>query len=760
MSSLPENHLTNLSFNNFRGPARQSCWEMLGCAKVLCPAYGIRGGECWLIPKTHCDDTADDDFFKKLSSCLTCSYFRLRGERHEQGWNYFIAEQLHRYNAKALERIYQKEESFVEILNRIPDGLFTTDREWRITYFNPAAEKITGFSAYDAVGMFCKDVFKNPICETNCALKRAVAEGRDIHNQEYEITDINGNQVPIICSTSAFQDSQGKITGGLEIFKDISELKRLQQEIVRREKKYRRIFEGSHDMIYTSTIEGTLLDINQAGIEMLGYTDKQELLRLGSATRLYRNPRDRDYFIERMNREGYVKDFEVDFRKRDGSTLHVLISSRRYENPESGSIEYEGIIKDITHRKQTEEMVRQRNRELSILNSIAVALNHTMDLDDILEITLKKVIKVLKLERGGLFLIDRPNSTIRLKARYNLPDVGTGDRDEVVFKDALLEQSLTREDVRLIPEAAFPPFQVRYRASGYQTDLWLTCFLITFKGRGVGFFGLQLPSRRVFSQHEIHLLGSLGNFLGGAIENTQMMATIRQHRHELRRLTEKLFQSQEDERRRIARELHDEAGQSLTAVKLGLDRLEERHAANRPDLSAEIREIRRMINRTASEIRRLSYHLHPTMLVDLGLEPALNLYFREIRKHSGLEIVFHMVGFDQRLNADMETVLYRFSQEALTNTLKHSGAERFTLSIIKSYPKIIFQAEDDGTGFDTRVVGRDRQSLGLLGMRERVSLLGGRFLLRSRPGKGTRIRIEIPVKKELIHEATYSRTAG
>lgn len=288
----------------------------------------------------------------------------------------------------------------------------------------------------------------------------------------------------------------------------------------------------------------------------------------------------------------------------------------------------------------------------------------------------------------------------------------------------------------------------------------MTCFLITFQGRGVGFFGLQLPPDRVLSQHETHLLGSLGNFLGGAIENTQMMTTIRQHRHELRRLTEKLFQSQEDERRRIARELHDEAGQSLTAVKLGLDRLEERHAADNRELQVDILEIRHMINRTASEIRRLSYHLHPTMLVDLGLEPALSLYFREIERHSGLDIEFYMVGFDQRLHVDMETVLYRFSQEALTNTLKHSGAERFLLSIIKSYPKIIFQAEDDGTGFDTQVVGRDKQSLGLLGMRERVSLLGGKFRLKSRPGEGTRIRIEIPVIKEVLHEPTHSRIAG
>ena len=217
-------------------------------------------------------------------------------------------------------------------------------------------------------------------------------------------------------------------------------------------------------------------------------------------------------------------------------------------------------------------------------------------------------------------------------------------------------------------------------------------------------------------------------------------------------LTEKLFQSQEEERRRIARELHDEAGQSLTAIKLGLDRLEENHSPNDALLKEEIGEIRKMIKRTSSEIRRLSYHLHPTLLIDLGLEPALDLYFKEIENHSSLDIEFNMVGFDHRLVPDIETVLYRFSQEALTNALKHSGAETFVLSIIKSYPRIIFQAEDDGVGFDTQIVGQDKRSLGIIGMRERATLLGGTFQLRSLPGQGTRIRIEIPYSEESNHE--------
>jgi len=247
------------------------------------------------------------------------------------------------------------------------------------------------------------------------------------------------------------------------------------------------------------------------------------------------------------------------------------------------------------------------------------------------------------------------------------------------------------------------------------------------------------------------LMGSLGNFLGGAIENTQLMDMIRRHRQELRQLTEKLFQSQEEERRRIARELHDESGQSLTAVKLALERLRQNIFSEEIDLEKEISDVNKMVMRTASEIRRLSYHLHPTLLIDLGLEPALKLYFKEISAHSGIIIEFNMVGFNHRLKTDLETVLYRFSQEALTNVLKHSRGKNFRLSIIRSFPKIIFVAEDDGIGFDSSIIGKDKQSLGLLGMRERTSLLGGNFNLISRVGKGTRIRIEIPIEEALDH---------
>jgi len=749
VSSLLENHLVQLQQPTSKDDfSKQPCWKLLSCRNVLCPAHDQGRTDCWLIPETHCGHFLEEDFFRKLPHCLNCSYFKVKGEVYSGGWNQFLADQIHQYNVKALERLYQKEESFVEILNRIPDGLFTTDQEWRITYFNPAAEKITGFPACDAVGMFCKDVFKNSICESDCALKRAVAEGQDIHNREYAITNIEGREIPIICSTSAFRDPSGRVTGGLEIFKDITENRKLQEEIVRRERKYRRIFEGSHDMIYTTNPRGDILDMNQAGVELMGYSDIKELAQKVNIRDLYMNPRDRGRFVETINRDGFTKDYEVEFRQKDGTPIHTLISSRRYENYETHEVEYEGIVKDITHRKQSEQTIRERNRELSILNRTAVALNNTLDLDHVLKVTLDDVLKTLGLRSGCLFLINQNSQKIRLQAKSGLPDPADEEPMEGIFKDRRLGKYLMEKNSPLTPKPTFPSFKMRYRAVNDKPVPWLSCFLITFKGKAVGFFGFEIPPSRELSQHEIHLLGSLGNFLGGPIEIARLMQTVRLHRQELRRLTERLFETQEEERRRIALELHDEAGQSLMAVRLGLDRLEKNLGADYAWIQSEIDEIRNMITNTSSEIRRLSYNLHPTLLIDLGLEPALKLYLKDIESKSCLRIKFNMVGFDQRLDPETETILYRFSQETLTNTLKHSGANKFRLSIIKSYPWIVFVAEDNGSGFDENIIRRDKRSLGLLGIRERCSFIGGTFQLTATPGKGTRIRIKIPYREE------------
>ncbi len=523
---------------------------------------------------------------------------------------------------------------------------------------------------------------------------------------------------------------------------------KLQEDLKDSESRYRCLFEGSKDMIFITFKDGSFQDVNQAAVELLGYDSKADLFSVGSAEKVYHNTMHWKVFQKQIDRDGFVKDFEAKFRKKDGSLLHCLLSGNAVWAKDGNIIGYQGIAKDITARMDAIRNFRQRHHELLVLNSVAFAMNKTHDLNAVLEIALKKALEVLELKAGAIFLIDHDKHIFVLKSQHGLPAAGTGKSSQIQLHDKALMTSLLEEDLVLIPEPIFPPFKAVLLSPDGQAFIELTCFLITAKEKACGFLALDAPpDKDITSGQDFHLLGSLGNFLGGAIENASLLQTIARHREELKGLTARLFQSQELERKRIARELHDEAGQALTGINFTMETIEKELSSELSHIKEHILDVKKQINRTYHEMRRISYRLHPSILSDLGLEPALDTYLADISKHSDLQIDFKMVGFEDRVNPEIESILYRISQEALTNTLKHAAAGHFKLSIIKSYPQIIFLAEDDGIGFDAGEFKGHQQALGLLSMRERAAMLGGKFTLRTSPGNGTRIRIEIPIKE-------------
>ncbi len=643
--------------------------------------------------------------------------------------------------------MFRTPEQLRQILDQLPDGLVTMDKQGRITYFNAAAERITGIPMDEAVGMHCRDIFKATTCETDRIPAKGDQAGKNIYDREFRVTRRDGRQISIISSISPLKDRHGNVMGGMEVFKDISGRKALEDDLRVSENKYRRIFEGSQDMIFITTKEGIFKEVNQAGVDLLGYDSKEELLAISSVEKIYYNPMHRKVYQKEMERQGFVKDFEARFKRKDGSLIHCLVSGTAIRGNDGEIIGYEGIIKDITARMDAIRDLQKRHRQLSLLNSVALAMNMTQNLDDVLNTALENVLDVLNLLSGGIFLIDHQQASFSLRVHQGFSDISGKGRDYVQFQDQALMEALLNKDLVLTPEPTFPAFKIKLKVENSADSLCLKCFLITAKERASGFIALDLPEDRELTDHDLHLLGSLGNFLGGAIENSQLLQTIQKHREELKGLTAQLFQSQETERKRIARELHDEAGQALTGINFSLETIEKSLSDQDNPVREMISEIKKQLNRTYQEMRRISYRLHPALLTDLGLEPALDAYLAHISKHCELDIHFRMVGFESRIDPDLETLLYRLSQEALTNTLKHAMAKTFHLSIIRSYPNIIFLAEDDGIGFDASKLNQHQHALGLLSMRERASMVGGKFTLRTAPGSGTRIRIEISLRE-------------
>lgn len=538
-----------------------------------------------------------------------------------------------------------------------------------------------------------------------------------------------------------------EVTQFVENNLNLRAFQKLEDDLELAGRKYRRLFEGSKDLIFITYKDGTFREVNQACVDLLRYDSKEELLSLRSVEKLYDKNTHWKVFKRQIDRDGFVKDFEALFRKKDGSRLHCLLSGNAVRENDGEIIGYQGIAKDISARTDAIRNFYQRHRELWVLNSVAFAMNQTQDLDAILMTALEKALKVLNLTSGGIFLIDYEKATFVLRAQHGFPKNATGKTGQIQLYDEILKQSLLTKSLILTPEPIFPPFRAMLKSDNNKL-MQLICFLITAKEKASGFLALDVPpDKDLTTGQDFHLLGSLGNFLGGAIENTQLAQTIRRHREELKGLTAKLFHSQETERRRIARELHDEVGQALTGINFTLETVEKIAVKEPERIKTHIQEIKKQINRTYREMRRLSHRLHPALLSDLGLEPALDAYLKNISKHSGLGIDFKMMGFEKRVDPDLESVLYRLSQEALTNTLKHAGATQFKLSIIKSYPNIIFLAQDNGIGFDAESFMGTTPALGLLSMRERAAMLGGKFTLRTSKGAGVCIRVEIPIKE-------------
>ena len=636
--------------------------------------------------------------------------------------------------------------SVAAILNNLSDAFMIMDANGRINYFNNVAARITGYASFEAKGMKCRDIFKTISCDTDCLINNGDITPKTNYKRELEITRKNGTKIPVECTRNILTDSDGLMFGVVEVFKKISQVKRLEDNLIYSEFKYRRLFESTKDMIFIISKEGVIIEVNQATVDLLDYKEKEELYLLGNIEHIFIDPIHWHVCKKHIDLNGFIQDFEVGFKKKDGTRLHGSLSANIFLDDNGNIVGYEGIAKDITARMDSFRRLYKHHQELVLLNTVSLTMNSSQNLKQVLNTALNEAMKLLNFSIGTIFLINHDQGEFELQTWKGLPEQVNKTLIKPIFHDTQLMEFFLGKNNRLTPKSIFPSFKITLETPDKNRPVILSCFLITEKGCPSGFMAFPLSETQDLSLEDFNLLGSLGNFLGGSIANIKLIRTVQKHREELKHLTARLFQSQEIECKRIARELHDETGSALIGINFNLEAVEKIMPPDDPVMNNIINNIKKQINHTYQEMRRISHLLHPALLTDLGLEPALDSYLNQITQQSSLNIDFKMVGFTGRINPDIETVLYRFSQEALSNTIKYAKATFFKLSIIKGYPSIIFIAEDDGIGFDPDENNIKRPSLGLLSMRERTAIRGGKFFLRTEKGKGTRIRIEIPIK--------------
>ncbi|MCA9896591.1 MAG: GAF domain-containing sensor histidine kinase [Ardenticatenaceae bacterium] len=260
--------------------------------------------------------------------------------------------------------------------------------------------------------------------------------------------------------------------------------------------------------------------------------------------------------------------------------------------------------------------------------------------------------------------------------------------------------------------------------------------------------GLQ-PEMTLLRQRDLYLLEAIASQLTIAIENATRYGES-QARETLRgELLHQVVSAQERERQRIARELHDGTGQALTALGLGFAAASENVQHDQALAAAQLSELKTMSTQALQDLRDLIRDLRPSLLDDLGLVPALQSQVQLFAERTGVQTDFVLNGRRQRVQPEIETIVFRIAQEALTNVAKHAHAQRVTVEIGFTDNLLDLAVRDDGWGFEPKTVFEapdgSRQMWGLLGMQERVALVGGSCVVHSQPGRGTAVQVSIPI---------------
>lgn len=252
--------------------------------------------------------------------------------------------------------------------------------------------------------------------------------------------------------------------------------------------------------------------------------------------------------------------------------------------------------------------------------------------------------------------------------------------------------------------------------------------------------------REPFTWSDAHFLTSLTNSSAIAIYNARLLEELKLQRGQMQALAAQHLTLLEEERRRIARELHDEAGQALIGIKFGLQVLARKIPPEIPSLREEVDRLRRQVNEATTRLKEIAQTLRPPILDELGLEVALNRCIGDFQERADVLFHFETGNLTRRLPQEVETVCYRLVQEALTNVLRHAQARQVWIRLAADERQVHLIVQDDGRGFDLKEIAQS--GLGLLGMRERVIMVAGTFTVEATPGAGTSIMATIPLPPE------------
>ena len=404
------------------------------------------------------------------------------------------------------------------------------------------------------------------------------------------------------------------------------------------------------------------------------------------------------------------------------------------------------VWRDISEVKRLEEWYQRRVQELSALRLISDASSRTLSTRQILDDSLALVLEILRADAGGVYLIDADSKVLRLRAYRSISAAVAEDIDYLQIGEGFSGKVVETGEPLIADDVPTDPRLTRTTINREALHALLAVPLISSKGAvGSLWVAVRHVGRR-FLPSERDWLTAVGRQLALAIENARLYEEAHERDVERRELLAHVIRVQEEERKRVARGLHDDVMQSLARLAVDTDALLKHMAGDSANLQESLIGFKNSIWGIMDGIHRVILDIRPGLLDDLGLVPALRWYAEEKLQALGVDVTFDLADVGPALTGEQETGLFRVMQEAINNIAQHSGARRAHLVLLTTGDTVRAVASDDGHGFDPNEpmdFKTSTRGLGLLGMRERVALMGGRVQIESAPNGGTRVSVEI-----------------
>jgi PAS domain S-box-containing protein len=574
---------------------------------------------------------------------------------------------------------------------------------------------------------------------------------------EYRFIRPDGEIRWIYSKAKIIRDENGRALHMVGTDLDISRRKEMEEALRETEDRYRTFCEATFEGIAISG-DGKYLDCNEQFQRMTGYSrsDLSEK-KVGFLFPEENRPRMLEAILS-----GKELVVEYDLIRKDGTRLDVEVHGKTVRQ-ENGRVLRFSVMRDITEHKRAEEAVRTSEERFKLLSETAGRLLVAHEPERVVKALCGDVMHHLDCEAFTNFLLDKASGRLRLNAYAGIPEE-EAQRIEWIDYGAGACGQVAREGTPMLAEdigMTQAPRTHLLRSIGIQA---YACHPLKVHGRVIGTLSFGTRTRSHFPIGDIALMRTVADQVAAAMDRMELVdalkcakdeleikvkertAELERLNNELRYLSSRLLTAQEEERRRIALDIHDCLAASLSAAKFKVE-------ASQKDTSGEsLRMAVSLLQDSIEECRRIQMELRPSILDDLGLLPTLSWFCRRWQTiYTGIRISQEFGIQENDVPETLKIVIFRVIQETMNNIGKHSRADRVRLSLQKSDDLIKLTIDDNGTGFDLEEPFKrpgPRKGLGLTSLRERTELSGGSLMIRSEKGKGTTIYASWPLRAD------------